>query len=347
MNKLINTMHSSIAFTLAVILLIAINSPNGFTQSKPLVVVQDENGIHNSLSFSPDGERLLTTGSKTAIVWDAKTGEKLLTFEGHIPYGGAVACGDFSPDGTKIATGGYSYTALIWDSKTGKIEFKAKFIEGMLPNHIDSVAFSPNGENIAIGGGPVGLSIWDILSNNMIIQFNMSYQANKMEYFPEGGKILTQYLGNIKVISVKGEILMQYSINGIAALSKDGKYIRNIVGDIDGILDKYELRIIDVETNERISSYTFNAKRGTPYLSTDGQFIVAASEKSPEGIGIRKVGALDSVMRSFSLEANVDYNYMKVAFSDDNKKFACMIDTKAYIYDISDITSVIKESTAQ
>ncbi|MEW6238821.1 MAG: hypothetical protein AB1656_25840, partial [Candidatus Omnitrophota bacterium] len=75
MNKLINIMLSSIAFTLAVISVIAVNSPCGFTQTKPLVVVQDENGMRGSITFSPDGERLLTTGEKTAIVWNAKTGE--------------------------------------------------------------------------------------------------------------------------------------------------------------------------------------------------------------------------------------------------------------------------------
>ncbi|MEW6238164.1 MAG: WD40 repeat domain-containing protein, partial [Candidatus Omnitrophota bacterium] len=237
--------------------------------------------------------------------------------------------------------------ALIWDSKTGEIEFKAKFIEGLIPNGIDTIAFSPDGKNIAIAS-PMGISIWDIASNKMIKEFDPKHPATyRMEYLSDGKRIVAYPGYFIYVLSINGDLLAQYTSEGYVSLSKDGKYLRTIIGDIDGIPGKYEYRIEDVDTNKRVSTYTFNAKKGSIFMSPDGQYILAASENSSEGIGIRKVGALDSAMRSFSLEANVDYAYMKVAFSDDNKKFACMIDTKAYIYDISDITSVIKESTAQ
>ena len=55
-------------------------------------------------AFSPDGTRILTTGSdETARVWDAATGQVLLTLTGHTGRVRAVA---FSPDGARIVTTG-------------------------------------------------------------------------------------------------------------------------------------------------------------------------------------------------------------------------------------------------
>ena len=53
-----------------------------------------------SLGFSPDGNAwLLPTGGNTAKVWDAATGQELLTLTGHTNI---VAGIGFSPDGKRL-----------------------------------------------------------------------------------------------------------------------------------------------------------------------------------------------------------------------------------------------------
>ena len=67
-----------------------------------------------SVAFSPEPEptRILT-GSEdySAILWDAKTGQEVLTLKGHSQEVTSVA---FSPDGKSVLTGSQDGTAILW-----------------------------------------------------------------------------------------------------------------------------------------------------------------------------------------------------------------------------------------
>ncbi|MFJ9665779.1 caspase family protein [Streptomyces sp. NPDC101219] len=74
-------------------------------------------GKIRSLVFSPDSIRVAAVGERgTPVLWDAVTGRHLL----EIPKRGddAVDCLAFSPNGTRLATGGVR-AALLWDAATG------------------------------------------------------------------------------------------------------------------------------------------------------------------------------------------------------------------------------------
>ena len=71
-----------------------------------------------SASFSPDGQRIVTCSQdQTAKVWDAVTGEELLTLKGHK---GWIFSAVFSPDGRHIATASVDRTAKIWEAASGE-----------------------------------------------------------------------------------------------------------------------------------------------------------------------------------------------------------------------------------
>ena len=97
------------------------------------------------LSYSPDGTRIAVALSdgQAYDVFDAHTGEKVLTLPGHGVTTTAIA---YSPDGSQIATGGLDNLAQLWDANTGKELLK-------LPTPLTityRLAFSPDGSHLAI-----------------------------------------------------------------------------------------------------------------------------------------------------------------------------------------------------
>ena len=65
------------------------------------------------MSFSPDGERIVSGGSDNTLkVWDAQTGQETLTLKGHSSVVRSVS---FSTDGKRIVSGSHDKTVKVWD----------------------------------------------------------------------------------------------------------------------------------------------------------------------------------------------------------------------------------------
>jgi WD40 repeat protein len=84
-------------------------------------------------------------------VWDAQTGQKLLTLKGHISVVKSVA---FSPDGKRLASVADDHTVKVWDTQTGQelLTFKGP---------VRSVAFSPDGHRLVSGSADGTVTIYD------------------------------------------------------------------------------------------------------------------------------------------------------------------------------------------
>ena len=66
------------------------------------------------MAFSPDGRQLASASEdKTIRLWDALTGQEILTLKGHT---GEVRSVAFSPDGKRLASGGEGGTVRVWDA---------------------------------------------------------------------------------------------------------------------------------------------------------------------------------------------------------------------------------------
>jgi Caspase domain/WD domain, G-beta repeat len=90
------------------------------TAAKPpeLVVQSGHTSGVRSASFSPDGKSIVTASEdKTAIVWDAASGQKLRTLAGHT---GSINSASYSPDGRRIVTASGDGTTRLWDAATGQ-----------------------------------------------------------------------------------------------------------------------------------------------------------------------------------------------------------------------------------
>lgn len=129
-------------------------------QIQPVTV----SGAARVVSFSPDGKEVLTgSADGTARLWDAETGhpigqpmrhdvwaDKQLTREGktqNVPKPGTINAGVFSPDGSKILTGGDDRTARLWSAQDG-----TPIGQPMRHNNsVGTLAFSPDGRKVLTG----------------------------------------------------------------------------------------------------------------------------------------------------------------------------------------------------
>jgi WD40 repeat protein len=116
--------------------------------------------------WSPDGTRILVGYEQGVLrIWDVETGEPLITFAGHQGSTG----GEWSPDGTLIASSGFANKSVkIWDAVTGE-EFLSFFVAGApLSNE-----WSPDGMHVIVTGDglnePVIKQVWH--STEELIEF--------------------------------------------------------------------------------------------------------------------------------------------------------------------------------
>jgi WD40 repeat protein len=72
--------------------------------------LEEPKGIVRNVSFNADGSIIAATVNGAVLLWDVETGELLYQLD-HKPYATNVA---FSPDGTLLATSGYSDSLRIW-----------------------------------------------------------------------------------------------------------------------------------------------------------------------------------------------------------------------------------------
>jgi WD40 repeat protein/tRNA A-37 threonylcarbamoyl transferase component Bud32 len=118
-------------------------------------------------AFSDDGALLAVgfggAGAPRAEVWDVARRSRVAAMEGG-PEGDALSV-DLTPDGEKLALGGYGKVVRIWDVRTGKLTQVLDTGRG----GTTSLEFSADGSILAVSGfGEPAASLWDVATGTRI-----------------------------------------------------------------------------------------------------------------------------------------------------------------------------------
>lgn len=225
-----------------------------------------------SVGWSPDGRRLASGSNDTTVrVWDAATGDLLLSAEGHKARVCSVA---WSPDGRRLASGSEDRTVRVLDAANGDLLLQCDGHKGT----VRSVTWSPDGLRLASGSYDDTVSIWNASSGNLLLQYDgPGGDVDGVVWSPKGHRIATSSDdGTIRVLdAATGNLLQQCKshkgwVYGVD-WSPDGRQLAS------GSHDK-TTRIWDAEDGRELAQIgTHTAIVWSVAFSPDGTRLASAS----------------------------------------------------------------------
>lgn len=186
-------------------------------------------GMVFGLSFSPDGQRVVSTltgdQDNVARVWDAQTGEQILALSGHED---SMFDAVFSPSGTQIATTSLDGTARLWDARTGAQTAVLRVADRAAWD----IAYSHDGKRVAISSIAIGPKVYDSRTGALLAEAEeglaILIDANG-KFSPDGSQVASIASGTV-IIWRSRRMTLQHrlkhfgSVNS-AEFSPDGSLI--------------------------------------------------------------------------------------------------------------------------
>jgi WD40 repeat protein len=136
-------------------------------------------------AFAPGGDEVALASAGQVDLWGLTGRSPARMLRAHQKWVYALA---FSPDGARIATGGFDGLAVLWDRRTGemvrKLEGHASFVRAL--------AFSPDGGRLLTGGEDNSTRIWDVGDGRLVAAFRgHSGFVQAVAYSPQGHTLAT------------------------------------------------------------------------------------------------------------------------------------------------------------
>jgi DNA-binding beta-propeller fold protein YncE len=258
------------------------------------------------VAYSPDGTRLAASasGDQTVKVWDAQTGQELLTCKGDTSYIWGVA---YSPDGRRLASASGDRTVKVWDAQTGQ---ELLSIKGHI-SQVDSVAFSSDGKRLASADFDGNVEVWDAQTGQELLGLKAHTTRARVAFSPDGKRLASaSYDNTVKVWDAQtGQELRTYrGASGVVAFSPDGIHLAS-AGNWPGP-GAGEVKVWDTQASR------------TPLTLKPGTIPIVSAAFSPDGK--RLASGSPQAVKVWDTQTGQELLTLKggslVAFSPDGKR---------------------------
>ncbi|WP_413174059.1 P-loop NTPase fold protein [Anabaena azotica] len=287
-----------------------------------------------AVAISPQGRRSIAVGLEDGAVeiWDVLTREQWVSYQGHTNSVWSVA---FSPDGTKVASGGDDNMVRLWDVNT-RMAIAQPFSGHT--GFVSSVAFSPDGSMVVSGSWDKTLRLWDVNTGKAIAQPFSGHEdpITSVAFSADGSMVVsgsrdkTIRLWDVKTGEAIGQLFSTNAVNSVA-FSPDGSMV------VSGSKDN-QVWLWDVKTGEAIGQ-PFSAHTDSVTsvaFSADGNMVVSSSWDHTVRLWDVKTG--EAIGQPFSAHTN---SVTSVAFSaDGNVVVSGSKDNKVWLWDVNTGTAI-------
>ncbi len=305
-------------------------------------------GWNLSVSFSPDGRTLVTTGTETVVrLWDVATGREALPQSGHRSSINIVAV---SPADGTILTTGQDGTIREWDPATGR----ERGVFAQFSASISGMVIDADGKTLLTGERFGAVKLWDVAGRREIRRFASNEPGHgiwNVAFSPDGRQVIAtgpkgDWAWDLATgQEVRGAIRIG-NAPGRDVISPDGRYrASGGLGSRPGRpANDPSIRIREQASAQEVATLRGH-EEGTAALafSPDGRLLAAASRAMHT--------SLEATVQIWDLAAGRELRRLEghrsavkaVAFTPDGRSIVSgSEDATALVWDVSDLKNYSK-----
>lgn len=233
--------------------------------------------------------------------------------------GSSVNSVAFSPDSTRILTGGADAKAKVWDAQNGK-ELLTLSVGSNNSVHVGSVAFSPDGTRVVTGTGEGTTAVWDAQSGKQLLTLKRGfYGVSSVAFSPDGTRIVTGSTDDTATVwhaqSGKELITLKGHSQGVNSVAFSPDATRIVTGSTDATA-----KVWDARTGKELLTLKGDASSvNSVAFSPDGTRIVTGGDDARAKVWDAQNG---KELVTLTVDPSVNVHINSVAFSPDGRRIA-------------------------